>query len=98
MTNTSLELELLTPIQLELLTESIARKVAERMLEQPRLVSREQIAVITSTSVSAIDLLVRTGEIPCIRRDARVLFDPAEVVSALKTRDGVATDSNGSGE
>lgn len=74
----------LTPIEIERLAESVACLVAAKMLTQPRLVSRERIAAITSTSVPTIDRLTRAGTIPCVRRGARVLYDPAEVVDAMK--------------
>ena len=76
----------LTPAQWETLAETIADRVALKMLDQPRLVSRNQIAVITSMSVPTIDRLTQSGEIPCIRRGTRVLFDPVDVIKAMKDR------------
>ena len=78
--------ESLTPAELEILADSVARKVAEKLIDQPRLVSREQIAIFTSISVPTVDRMTRSGEIPCIRRGSRVLYDPADVIAAMKRR------------
>ncbi|WP_417750010.1 hypothetical protein [Rosistilla oblonga] len=74
----------LTPCELQELAERVASEVALRLSEQALLVSRNQIASLTSLSVADIDRATKNGDIPFIRRGRRVLYDPQDVVRALK--------------
>ena len=74
----------MTPEEIEKLAEKTASRVASILADQPCLVGRERTAKLTSLSVPTIDRMTRAGEIPCIRRGSRVLYDPQEVVAALK--------------
>lgn len=73
----------LTLIELDAIADKVAEKIAKRLLEQPRLLSKTQLASALGLSVATIDRYVARQVIPVLRLGSRVMFDPQRVVEAL---------------
>lgn len=72
----------LTPQELERLADAVAERLAAKLLDQPKLVDRVELARVLGVSVPTIERLSATGAIPVVRMGRRVLFDPAAVIAA----------------
>lgn len=75
--------QILSPLELETLAEQIAVRVADRLANRRRLLTRHELSVVIGVSVPKLDTMLRQGELPTIRVGRKVLFDPDEVVRHL---------------
>ena len=65
--------------------DAIEYKIAKRMLEHPRLLTKSQLWTSLGLSVATIDRYVNRRVIPVLRLGSRVMFDPQRVVEALES-------------
>jgi excisionase family DNA binding protein len=73
----------LTPKELELLADAIAERVADRLANRRRLLTRHELAQVINVSVPKLDTMLRDDELPVIRVGRKVLFDPHAVIQHL---------------
>ncbi len=76
---------ILSPGELELFVEKIAKAVAEKLASQPKLVDRHALAQILSVSVPTIERLQAAGRLPFVRLKRRVLYDVDACIAALSS-------------
>lgn len=74
---------MLSPMELETLADAVASRVADRLANQRRLLSRQELAPIINVSLPKLDTMLRDGELPVIRVGRKVLFDPHAVIQHL---------------
>lgn len=73
----------MTPAELEALANTIAKSVADRLNQQPRLLSREELARTMSVSIPTIDRMRREGQLPYIKIRGAIRYDPGAVIEHL---------------
>ena len=73
----------MTPAELEALANTIAKSVADRLNQQPRLLSREELARTMSVSIPTIDRMRREGQLPYIKIRGAIRYDPVAVIEHL---------------
>ena len=76
----------LSPVELEMLADEIAVRVADRLAARRRLLTRDELAVAINLSVPTIDRMLREGQLPAIRVRRKVLFDLPAVLRHLSAR------------
>ena len=74
----------MTPAELEVLANTIAESVANRLNQQPRLLSREALARTIGVSVPTIDRMRREGQLPFIKIRGTIRYDPGAVIEHLR--------------
>jgi excisionase family DNA binding protein len=77
-----------TPHELDRLADAVADRLAAKLLDQPKLVDRVELARVLGVSVPTIERLSAAGSIPVVRMGRRVLFDPAAVIAARSEQKG----------
>ena len=78
----------MTPAETEQLVMAIADAVADRLRQQPKLLTLRQLAVAMGLSESSIKRLRDSGAIPELRVGGLLRFDFAKVVESLEKRGG----------
>jgi len=73
----------MTPLELEQLADAIAERVANRLTNRRRLLTRHELAEVINVSVPKLDTMLRDGQLPAIRVGRKVLFDPHAVIRHL---------------
>ena len=73
-----------TPAETEALLARIADEVVARLASAPLLVDAAELSRRLGVSPSSLTRAVRAGTLPSIRVGARRLFDPREVLAALR--------------
>ena len=73
----------LSPAQLETLSDQLADKVADRLANRRQLVDRYELAQRIGLSVPTIDRRRKDGVIPFMQTGNRILFDVDAVIVAL---------------
>ena len=73
----------MTPVELETLADAVAERVADRLSNRRRLLTRHELANVINVSVPKLDTMLRDGELPVIRVGRKVLFDPHAVIAHL---------------
>ncbi|EMI17377.1 Excisionase/Xis, DNA-binding domain protein [Rhodopirellula maiorica SM1] len=71
---------------MELLADMVANRVADRLANQRRLLTRPELAEVINVSIPKLDTMIRDDEIPVIRVGRKVLFDPHAVIQHLATQ------------
>lgn len=79
-------MSVLSPADLASLTDAIAEAVAAKMATMPRLVDRNALAHLLGVSVPTIERMQSDGQIPVVRLNRRVMYDPDAVVNTLSRR------------
>lgn len=74
---------MLTPLELEQFADAVAEKVANRLTNRRRLLTRPELADVINVSVAKLDTMLRDDELPVIRVGRKVLFDPHSVIQHL---------------
>ncbi|TWT79429.1 hypothetical protein CA13_08300 [Planctomycetes bacterium CA13] len=72
-----------TPVELETLADAVAERVADRLANRRRLLTRHELSQVIGVSVPKLDTMLRDGELPVIRVGRKVLFDPHAVIAHL---------------
>lgn len=83
MSGSQSEVPVFTPLELETLAEQIAVRVADRLVNRRRLLTRHELSGVIGVSVPKLDRMLKNDELPIIRAGRKVLFDPDEVISHL---------------
>ncbi|MDA8743975.1 excisionase family DNA-binding protein [Rubripirellula amarantea] len=73
----------LSPVEMELLADMVAERVADRLSNQRKLLSRQELSEVIGVSVPKLDTMLRDNELPVIRVGRKVLFDPHAVIKHL---------------
>ena len=73
----------MTPQELEQLADAVAERVADRLANRRRLLTRHELAEVINVSVPKVDTMLRDGQLPVIRVGRKVLFDPHAVIRHL---------------
>ena len=73
----------MTSTELERLAQRVAEIVATKLVTAPMLINKQQLSDRTTLSLSTIERLVKSGKIPAIKTDRRVMFAPDAVLAAL---------------
>ncbi len=73
----------LSPFELEALADAVAERVADRLTNRRRLLTRHELAQVINVSVPKLDTMLRDEELPVIRVGRKVLFDPHAVIQHL---------------
>ena len=76
----------LSPVELETLADAVAQRVADRLANRRRLLSRHELADVINVSVPKLDTMLRDDELPVIRVGRKVLFDPHAVIQHWATQ------------
>ncbi len=76
----------LSPLEIERLAEAVAERVADRLTNRRRLLTRYELAEVINVSVPKLDTMLRDDELPVIRVGRKVLFDPHAVIQHLAHR------------
>ena len=76
----------LSPVQLSLLADSIAVRLAERLQNQSSLLDYSALAEWIGVSIPSVERLKREGRIPFVSVGRRIVFDRAAVAAALSTQ------------
>lgn len=73
----------LSPLEIETLADAVAERVADRLANRRRLLTRHELATVINVSVPKLDTMLRDDELPVIRVGRKVLFDPHAVIQHL---------------
>ncbi|PAY19089.1 hypothetical protein CKO51_13250 [Rhodopirellula sp. SM50] len=73
----------MTPAELESLANAVAERVADRLANRRRLLTRNELSQVIGVSVPKLDTMLRDRELPVIRVGRKVLFDPHAVIQHL---------------
>ncbi|QDT08185.1 hypothetical protein [Planctomycetes bacterium K23_9] len=74
----------LTPLEMETLADLVAERVADRMANRRRLLTRQELTEVINVAVPTLDKRLRDDPaFPRIRFGRKVLFDPHAVIAHL---------------
>lgn len=82
-----------TPSETESLIARIGDAVVARLADAPLLVDAAELSKRLGVSPSAIGRAVKAGTIPSVRLGSRRLFDPREVLAALRAAETKGGDA-----
>jgi len=74
----------MTPSEQHQLAITVADEVAEQLANRPRLADRREMAKLANISVATLDRRTKSGLYPSIKDGARRLYDPIDVIAAMK--------------
>ena len=80
----------MTPVELETLADAVAERVADRLANRRRLLTRHELSQVIGVSVPKLDTMLRDDELPVIRVGRKVLFDPHAVIAHLANNSKIA--------
>lgn len=72
-----------SPLELETLADAVAERVADRLANRRRLLTRHELAQVINVSLPKLDTMLRDDQLPVIRVGRKVLFDPHAVIQHL---------------
>ncbi len=81
----------LTPVELDIFAQSLAERIADRLENRRRLLTRRELAEVINVSVPKLDTMLRDDHVfPVIRVGRKVLFDPHAVIKHLSKSTKIA--------